>query len=192
MAIIKDIMGDTVFPCHETVEYANDGSSDADASNSRPCIGSAILLENDLSRGGCRANFSYRLAIMVGHLDPDNFDKTDVYETAQEFIETTSRFEEGFGREYRSGLNEQTGNLFQLAETPFGYLYSEKLGDYQILAFPEANGDYSAALLDSTGDETFASSEGNPCLDDALQSLESGLESLSLTQVWYSPQTLLC
>ena len=94
----------------------------------------------------------------------------------------------------REVINTQTGNpayIFHIArrEDEFQWetiVYLEQLGQYAVIALSNDDGSFTSKL--TLKKETIVESRDNPCLDDALLSLE-GLVDESIVS-WYAPQTL--
>lgn len=87
--IANDLMRDSGFHCHQTVDYSDD-SDGCITEKSRLCSGAALFLEN-VRPGGMRSNLAFRMGVMVGQLDLSQpLDTSTVYDSIDDFIEGSS------------------------------------------------------------------------------------------------------
>lgn len=71
--IAHAIIHDGYFPCHKTMQDCFNEEGEYSWNDLvQPCIGAALLIENEL--GDCRANLMFRLDVRDGRLKPDQLD----------------------------------------------------------------------------------------------------------------------
>lgn len=82
--ILDDILGDTGFPCHKTVDYSEEGQWRLTEKTTH-CVGAVIFTEH-VRPGGFKGNLSFRsTALFSDELNDLDF-QTPVFKTVEEFI----------------------------------------------------------------------------------------------------------